>query len=151
MAILPPFLLYIKEKIVDIIINLVYNKYHKDRGGIKMKKKLLLRPFAPNGLLTDTQTEQLKAWWNGEKRVVSTREIAKQVGVSRAKLYNSFSQNPDRPFDEMKLAIVNNLIQLYNVDIQQAKELEKNKEKEEAKKTKSSVKRAEELIKKVGE
>lgn len=116
-----------------------------------MKKKLVLRPFAPRGLLTDKQTEQLKAWWSGENRVVSTREIAKQVGVSRQKLYNSFAQNPDRPFDEMKLAIVNNLIQLYNVDIQQAKELEKNKEKEEGKKTKSSLKRAEELIKKVGE
>lgn len=113
-----------------------------------MKKKVALRPFAPNGLLTDTQTEQLKAWWNGEKRVISTRGIAKEVGVSRAKLYNSFAQNPDRPFDEMKLSIVNNLIQLYNVDIERAKELEKKET--EVKETKSNLKRAEELIKKVG-
>lgn len=114
-----------------------------------MKKKVILRPFAPKGLLSDTQTEQLKAWWSGEKRVVSTREIAKQVGVSRAKLHNSFSNNPDRPFDEMKLVTVNNLIQLYNTDIERAKELEKKNTK--VKETKSSVKRAEELIKKVGE
>ncbi|EOH59432.1 hypothetical protein [Enterococcus faecalis] len=114
-----------------------------------MKKKVILRPFAPKGLLSDTQTEQLKAWWHGEKRVVSTREIAKQVGVSRAKLHNSFLNNPDRPFDEMKLVTVNNLIQLYNTDIERAKELEKKNTK--VKETKSSVKRAEELIKKVGE
>ena len=49
----------------------------------------------------------------------------------------------------MKLVTVNNLIQLYNTDIERAKELEKKNTK--VKETKSSVKRAEELIKKVGE
>lgn len=111
-----------------------------------MKKKINLRPFAPKGLLTESQTEQLKAWWNGEKRMVSTRELAKQVGVSRQKLYNSFEENPERPFDELKLSVVNRFIALYNEDIQKAK-----KEKEEAEETKSSKKLAEELIKKVGD
>lgn len=111
-----------------------------------MKKKLNLRPFAPNGLLTETQTEQLKAWWNGEKRVISTRKLAEEIGVSRPKLYKSFTENPERPFDELKLSIVNKFIAIYNEDIQKAKKV-----KEEVKETKTSKKLAEELIKKVGD
>ncbi|EPM6858997.1 hypothetical protein ACTPGW_002623 [Enterococcus faecalis] len=114
-----------------------------------MKKKIVLRPFAPKGLLSDVQTAQLIEWWNNtEKRNVTTREIAEICGVSRAKLSNSFRDYPERPFDEMTLKVVNKFINLYNKDIQEVKE--KNREKE-AVETVSSAKMAKKLIKKVSE
>jgi len=111
------------------------------------EKKVTLRPFAPNGLLTDTQTAQLKAWWSGEKRSISTREIVSILKISRQKIYDSLKKNPERPFDELKLKTLNVLIQIYNKDIQSFKE----EQQIEVKESKTNKKRASELIKKVGE
>ncbi|WP_132981490.1 hypothetical protein [Pediococcus pentosaceus] len=111
-----------------------------------MSKRAVFRPFAPKGLLSEIQTDQLKRWINGEKRTVSIDFLTKEIGISKQSLYNVMKKNPDRPFDELKLGIVNNLIRLFNKDIQVAKQ-----EIKEAKETKSSKKRAKELIKKVGE
>lgn len=110
-----------------------------------MTRKVAFRPFAPKGLLTEAQTDQLKRWIEGEKRTISIDAFTKEVGISKQSLYNAMRKNPDRPFDELKLFVVNNLIQVFNQDIQIAK-----KEIKEAKETKTSKKRAEELIKKVG-
>lgn len=108
--------------------------------------KVRLRPFAPNGLLSDAQTKQLKAWFQGENRKINQRGIAEAIGVSRNKLYSSLEKNPNRPFDELPLKTVNKLIELYNSDIQEVKE----ERKKEAKETKTTKERAEKLIKKVG-
>lgn len=109
--------------------------------------KLQIRPFAPNGLLTDHQTKLLKAWFAGEERYINQRGISETIGVSRNKIYNSFEKNPDRPFDELQLKAVNKLVELYNEDIKQFKE----QRKVEAEETKSTKKKAEQLINKVGE
>lgn len=106
-----------------------------------------LRPFAPNGLLTENQTKMLTKWFQGDERNINQRGIAEAIGISRNKLYSSFDKNPDRPFDELQLKTVNKFIELYNEDIQQVKE-QRQKEVEE---TKSTKKKAEQLIKKVGE
>lgn len=107
--------------------------------------KVRLRPFAPSGLLSEAQTKQLKAWFQGENRQINQRGIAEKIGVSRNKLYMSFDKNPERPFDELPLKTVNLLIELYNSDIQQAKE----EQKKIAEETKSTKEKAEKLIKKV--
>lgn len=107
--------------------------------------KLRMRPFAPNGLLTDTQTKQLAAWFDGENRKINQRGIAEAIGVSRNKLYSSFGKNPERPFDELALKTVNKLIELYNHDIQESKK----EQKDAAEETKTSKERAEKLINKV--
>lgn len=113
-----------------------------------MNKKITLRPFAPKGILTETQTKQLMAWYNGEKRNISHTEIGQKASVSRQKLYISFKRNPERPFDELKLSIVNKIIQLYNHDIENPK---KDDSKEIEKELKTGLKKAKSLIKKVEE
>ncbi|MBC2173995.1 hypothetical protein [Listeria booriae] len=115
-----------------------------------MSKKIRPRPFAPNGLLTENQSRQLVAWYEGDERLCNQREISQIIGVSRMKLHTTFAENPERPFDELKLKNVNKLIELYNQD------LEKQKEKlvviEETKKeTKKTINRAKKLIQKVDE
>src|SRR5699024_7695989 len=104
-----------------------------NKGEEKIMTKVSLRPFAPNGLLSEAQTKLLMAWFQGEGRQINQRGIAKEIGVSRNKLYTSFDKNPERPFDELPLKAVNLLIELYNSDIQKAKE-EKKKSDEETKK-----------------
>src|SRR5699024_3593575 len=111
----------------------------------KVMTKVRLRPFAPNGLLSEAQTKQLVSWFQGENRQINQRGIAKEIGVSRNKLYTSFDKNPERPFDELPLKTVNLLIELYNSDIQKAKE----EQKKIAKETKTTKEKAEQLTKKV--
>lgn len=113
-----------------------------------MNKKITLRPFAPKGILTEAQTKQLMAWYGGEKRNISQVEICEKASVSRQKLYISFKQNPERPFDELKLSIVNKIIQLYNQDIENPK---KDDSKEIEKELKKGLQKAKSLIKKVEE
>lgn len=108
--------------------------------------KIRLRPFAPNGLLSETQTNQLKSWFQGENRKINQRGIAGEINVSRNKLYMSFDKNPDRPFDELPLKTVNKLIELYNRDIEEFRK----EEKKAAEETKTTKERAEKLINKVG-
>lgn len=107
--------------------------------------KVTLRPFAPNGLLSDAQSKLLKTWFQGAERNINQRGIAEAIGVSRNKLYNSFEKNPERPFDELSLGSVNKLIALYNKDIKEVKE----ERKKEAEETETTKEKAEKLIKKV--
>lgn len=116
-----------------------------NKGEEKIMTKVSLRPFAPNGLLSEAQTKLLMAWFQGEGRQINQRGIAKEIGVSRNKLYTSFDKNPERPFDELPLKAVNLLIELYNSDIQKAKE----EQKKIAEETKTTKEKAEQLIKKV--
>ena len=116
-----------------------------NEGEEKIMTKVSLRPFAPNGLLSEAQTKLLMAWFQGEGRQINQRGIAKEIGVSRNKLYTSFDKNPERPFDELPLKAVNLLIELYNSDIQKAKE----EQKKIAEETKTTKEKAEQLIKKV--
>lgn len=109
--------------------------------------KIRLRPFAPKGLLTKTQSKQLTAWYEGENRIVSQREIAEVIDITPKTLRKMFKDNPERPFDNFKLKTLNSFIELYNKDIQEFKELQKN----EVKETRSSLKLAEKLIDKVEE
>lgn len=110
-----------------------------------MAKKIRMRPFAPNGLLTDVQTEQLKAWYqDGENRKISQRAVAEATGINRMTLRSSFEKNPDRPFDEIVLKKVNKLIEVYNEDIQR-----KDEEDEKVEKTKKNKDLAKQLIEKV--
>src|SRR5699024_840088 len=111
-----------------------------NKGEEKIMTKVSLRPFAPNGLLSEAQTKLLMAWFQGEGRQINQRGIAKEIGVSRNKLYTSFDKNPERPFDELPLKAVNLLIELYNSDIQKEKE-EKKKITEETKKKKKNRRR----------
>ncbi|MCT0449977.1 hypothetical protein [Lactococcus lactis] len=118
-----------------------------------MEKTPKLRPFAPNGLLSDSQTKQIVAWWNGEKRVVTTREISKIVKVSRGKLTDIFQPDNERPLDDLKLGAVNRLIALYNQDIVEAQKQEKqNKAKDKIVEALATDKeRAQKLIDKVNQ
>ena len=109
-----------------------------------MTKKIRMRAFAPNGLLTDVQTEQLKAWYQGENRKMSQRAVAEETGINRMTLRSSFEKNPERPFDEIILKKVNKFIEVYNKDIQQ-----KDEEDEEVVETKKAEDLANDLIKKV--
>jgi len=125
---------------------MVYNMNHSQKQGGNTMSKIRIRPFAPNGLLSKTQTKQLEAWFQGESRKINHRGISDAIGVSRNKLYMSFEKNPERPFDELSLKTVNKLIELYNRDIQTVKE----EQVEVAEETKTTKERAEKLIKKVG-
>lgn len=114
-----------------------------------MAKNITLRPFAPKGLLTESQNKQLIEWWNNtEKRLVTTREIAQICGISRDTFYRAFKNKPERPFDELALKTVNKIIALYNKDIQEVKKLQQDAERKE---TTTSKEKAKMLIKKVGE
>lgn len=108
-----------------------------------MSKKIRMRPFAPNGLLTDSQTEQLKAWYQGENRKMNQRSVADETGINRMTFRSCFEKNPERPFDELVLKKVNKLIEVYNRDIQQ------KDEDEQVEETKKAEDLAKDLIKKV--
>lgn len=108
--------------------------------------KNTLRPFAPKGLLTNNQTNQLKRWFDGENRVINQRDLAEKIGISRNKLYQSFKKNPDRPFDELQLKNLNKLISIYNEDILLEKEVEESTDRVTDKAQRLAIN----LIKKVG-
>lgn len=107
------------------------------------------RQMATNGLLTDKQSETLVTWFNSKKRIINQRDLADKIGVSRNKIYNSFKHDPKRPFDEIKLGIVNRFIAAYNEDIELIKAQSKNDEDLPAKKSKVAKKRVNDLISKV--
>lgn len=109
-----------------------------------MSKKIRMRPFAPNGLLTDLQATQLKAWYEGENRKMNQRSIAKETGINRMTIRSYFEKNPERPFDELPLKKVNKLIEVYNRDIQQKDEAD-----EKVEETKKAEELAKDLVKKV--
>lgn len=113
-----------------------------------MAAQIRMRCFASNGLLTKNQTKMLMAWFEGTNRTINQRIIADKVGVSRNKLYNAFKDNPERPFDELKLKHLEALIKLYNEDITREKEIPVKKEVK-AKETAEMKKNAQMLIDKV--
>lgn len=110
-----------------------------------------LETFAPNGLLSDVQTEKLKAWFiEGSCRTISQETVASRIGTSRRTLYSVVKKSPERPFDKLSLETVNKLIAVYNEDVEKAKE-ERRQEAKREKTEKTEKEKAQALIKKVSD
>ncbi|KRM94720.1 hypothetical protein FC56_GL001091 [Lentilactobacillus senioris DSM 24302 = JCM 17472] len=107
--------------------------------------------IAPNGLLSDKQTKLLKSWIGSKDRHINQRDLVEAIGISRNKLYQSFEQNPERPFDELKLKTLNKLLDVYNADILLPKDESTKAGKLSKKQTKVAKKRINDLISKVEE
>lgn len=87
-----------------------------------MAKSVRWRAFSSK-LVSDNQLEILKDWYFSEERIISREEIAEKLGISRITLRKAF--NNENPLEDLKYGKVIVLIDVFNEDLERAKELKK--------------------------